>query len=87
MARGSYNVKRHMDQIHAYGKTIDTNAEHMEIYRGYIKFIKDSGYSMSGMDIVRRCEKMLDEAGYLSWKLQDTLESVFNKVVIWRTNF
>lgn len=55
----------------------------MNIYRGYIEFIKTSKSKKpeSRMKVISVCERMLKEAGYLTLELQDMLEAIFDEEV------
>jgi len=79
--RNNSNIHKLGHRINAYESIVKNNTKTMTIYREYINFIKSSGYKKSGIEIVAVCEKMLDEAGYLTVKLQNTLEHVFTKAL------
>ena len=75
------NKQRRGDKVKGYTKTRENNPRTVEIYREYIKFIRSAGCYKCDVEIVDRCDKMLNEAGYLTVKLQDLLEKIFNKAV------
>ena len=76
------NRKRRGDRIKGYTKTRKDNPRTAEVYREYIKFIRSAGCYKCDVEIVDRCDKMLAEAGYLTTKLQNTLENIFDKAII-----
>ena len=76
------NIKKRGDRIKGYIKTRENNPRTVEVYREYIKFIRSAGCYKCDIEIVDRCEKMLNEAGYLTIGLQNILEKIFDKAII-----
>ena len=79
--RSNFNIEKRGNKIKAYKSILNGNDSSLIVWREYINFIRTSGYNKSGIEIVDICEKMLDEAGYLTVKLQNTLENVMTKAL------